>query len=86
MKNINKSFFGTRVLKDVNFSVRPGEIHALAGQKWRRKINVDEDSPRRLQHGFGRNYRSWIPVEIHSFQDAQRYGIGMVFQEFSLIP
>ena len=32
MRNINKSFFGTRVLKDVNFSVRPGEVHALAGE------------------------------------------------------
>ncbi|MDD2202149.1 MAG: ATP-binding cassette domain-containing protein, partial [Firmicutes bacterium] len=32
LKGISKSFFGTQVLKDVNLSVRPGEIHALVGE------------------------------------------------------
>lgn len=30
--NISKSFFGVRVLFDVNFSVRRGEVHALLGE------------------------------------------------------
>lgn len=32
LEGISKSFFGTQVLKDVNLSVRPGEIHALVGE------------------------------------------------------
>ncbi len=32
MKRISKSFGGTRVLSDVNFSVEEGEIHALLGE------------------------------------------------------
>ena len=32
MNNISKSFFGTKVLNDVSFVVRAGEIHALAGE------------------------------------------------------
>ncbi len=32
LKGISKSFFGTQVLRDVNLSVRPGEIHALVGE------------------------------------------------------
>ena len=31
MHGIHKSFDGVRVLTDVDFEVRPGEIHALAG-------------------------------------------------------
>ena len=32
MQNTSKSFFGVRVLFDVNFSVRRGEVHALLGE------------------------------------------------------
>ena len=29
---VSKSFSGIRVLKDVSFAVRPGEVHALLGE------------------------------------------------------
>ena len=32
MKNIEKEYYGNRVLKGVDLSVRPGEIHALIGE------------------------------------------------------
>ena len=32
MKHVNISFFDVQVLHDVDFSVRPGEIHALMGE------------------------------------------------------
>ena len=32
MKNISKSFAKSKVLHDVNFSVRAGEVHALLGE------------------------------------------------------
>ena len=32
MKHVNISFFDVQVLHDVDFSVRPGEIHALMGK------------------------------------------------------
>ena len=32
MTGISKSFFGVKVLDGVDFSVSPGEIHALAGE------------------------------------------------------
>jgi len=86
MKNINKSFFGTRVLKDVNFSVRPGEIHALAGENGAGKSTLMKILQGVYTMDSGEITVAGSTVEIHSFQDAQRYGIGMVFQEFSLIP
>jgi ABC-type sugar transport system ATPase subunit len=32
MKSIDKAFFGTAVLSNANFNVRPGELHALMGE------------------------------------------------------
>lgn len=86
MQNINKSFFGTRVLKDVNFSVRPGEVHALAGENGAGKSTLMKILQGVYTMDSGSIKVAGKSVEIHSFQDAQRHGIGMVFQEFSLIP
>lgn len=32
MKNIEKEYYGNKVLKGVDLSVKPGEIHALIGE------------------------------------------------------
>ena len=32
IEGLSKSFSGIRVLKDVSFDVRPGEVHALLGE------------------------------------------------------
>ena len=32
LQGMSKSFAGVRVLKDVDFDVRPGEVHALLGE------------------------------------------------------
>ena len=86
MKNISKSFFGTRVLKDVNFSVRPGEVHALAGENGAGKSTLMKILQGVYTMDSGEITVAGNPVVINSFQDAQNFGIGMVFQEFSLIP
>lgn len=40
-KNINKSFSGILVLRDVHLDVRKGEVHALMGENGARKIHTD---------------------------------------------
>ena len=32
MRNVSKSFAGVQALRDVNFSVEAGQIHALVGE------------------------------------------------------
>ena len=91
MSNISKDYSGNRVLKDVNLSVRPGEIHALMGENGAGKstlMNILFGMP--VIHstgGFeGTVEISGEPAKIDSPVKAMEYGIGMVHQEFMLLP
>lgn len=86
MQHISKSFNGVRVLEDVNFEVRKGEIHALAGgngagKSTLMKILLGVHAPDE-----GQILVDGKQVTIKSPQDARTLGIAMIFQEFSLIP
>jgi ribose transport system ATP-binding protein len=86
MTGITKSFSGIRVLHGVDFDLRKGEVHALvggngAGKSTLMKILQGVYTPDEGQIAVDGN-----PVEIRSPHDARALGIGMIFQEFSLIP
>lgn len=91
MKNIAKDYFGNRVLKGVNLSVQAGEIHALLGENGAGKstlMNILFGMP--VIHntgGFeGEVFIDGAPAGIDSPKKAMEKGIGMVHQEFMLIP
>ncbi len=91
MKNIEKEYYGNKVLKKVDLSVRHGEIHALLGENGAGKstlMNVLFGMP--VIHstgGFtGDIYIDGEKVDIRSPYEAMKIGIGMVHQEFMLIP
>ena len=91
MKGISKEYFGNRVLKNVDLAVRPGEIHALVGENGAGKstlMNILFGMP--VIHttgGFeGEVEIGGQPVKIMSPHEAMDHGIGMVHQEFMLIP
>ncbi len=86
MINISKSFFGVKVLDEVSFSVSPGEIHALAGENGAGKSTLMKILQGVYTMDSGEIQIAGKKVAINSFQDARKHGIGMVFQEFSLIP
>ena len=86
MKDISKSFFGIKVLDEVNFTVAPGEVHALAGENGAGKSTLMKILQGVYKMDSGEIQIAGKVAVIESFQDAQSYGIGMVFQEFSLIP
>lgn len=91
MDNISKDYFGNKVLKDVQLHVAPGEIHALMGENGAGKstlMNILFGMP--VIHNTG-GFEGTIefngePVTIDSPQKAMQLGIGMVHQEFMLIP
>ena len=90
-KNITKSYSGNAVLKNVSFDVRAGEIHAIVGENGAGKstlMNILFGMP--LIHdsgGFeGTMELDGAPVDIRSPFQAMDMGIGMVHQEFMLLP
>ncbi|MBR6810449.1 MAG: sugar ABC transporter ATP-binding protein, partial [Clostridia bacterium] len=91
MKNITKQYGENTVLSDVSLSVRPGEIHALLGENGAGKstlMNVLFGMP--VIHttgGFqGQVLLDGQEVHVASPHDAMTKGIGMVHQEFMLLP
>lgn len=91
MDHIAKEYYGNRVLKGVNLHIKPGEIHALMGENGAGKstlMNILFGMP--VIHNTG-GFEGTVeidgkPVNIHSPLQAMELGIGMVHQEFMLIP
>jgi ribose transport system ATP-binding protein len=86
MRSISKGFNGVSVLKDVSFDVRHGEVHALAGGNGAGKSTLMKILQGVYQTDAGEILIGGKPASINSIQDAKAAGIGMVFQEFSLVP
>ncbi len=86
MKDIHKSFATNPVLKSVDFSVNVGEVHALAGENGAGKSTLMKILQGVYQLDQGQIFVLGKQVQISDTFDARKAGIGMVFQEFSLIP
>jgi simple sugar transport system ATP-binding protein len=85
MRGINKRF-GTVLANDqVDFTLRPGEIHALLGENGAGKTTLMRILYGLYQADRGQIYINGLPVTIHSPKDAIRQGIGMVSQHFALV-
>ena len=90
-KNISKVYAGNKVLNNISFGVKKGEIHALLGENGAGKstlMNILFGMP--VIHSTGGfegsiNFKN-EKLNILSPFDAMAYGIGMVHQEFMLIP
>ncbi len=91
MRNIKKDFFGNQVLTDINFTLNEGEVLGLcgengAGKSTLMKILFGMDVIRETGGYEGDVLLNGQKVEFSTPFDALAAGIGMVHQEFSLIP
>ncbi|MDR1979819.1 MAG: sugar ABC transporter ATP-binding protein [Synergistaceae bacterium] len=91
LENIGKDYFGNRVLADVSFTLNQGEILGLVGENGAGKstlMNILFGMPVIANTGGyeGTFFFDGNKVEFKSPFDALDVGIGMVHQEFSLIP
>ncbi|MGY6772984.1 sugar ABC transporter ATP-binding protein [Gallibacterium sp. ZY190522] len=86
LQNINKSFFGVSILKNVNLKIYSGEVHCLVGENGAGKSTLckiiagiyPRDNGKIL---FQNTY--YLPKTV---KDAQLLGIGFIHQELMLVP
>jgi ribose transport system ATP-binding protein len=86
MEKIEKSFNGVPVLKKAEFFLGKGEVHALCGGNGAGKSTLMKILTGVYTKDQGTVKIENNSVEINSTQDAEKNGIAMIFQEFSLIP
>lgn len=86
MSGITKSFGGIKALKNVDFDLRPGEIHALMGENGAGKSTL-----MKVMSGVYSADEGTISIggkvkSMRSPKDGIDNGISVIWQEFSLMP
>ncbi|MEO7221139.1 MAG: sugar ABC transporter ATP-binding protein [Devosia sp.] len=84
--NVSKSFGAIHALRGVDFDLRRGEIHAVAGENGAGKSTLMNVIDGILKPDSGEIILNGKPVEITSPARAQKLGIGFVHQEIALCP
>ena len=88
MRNVSKSFAGVQALRDVNFSVEAGQIHALVGENGAGKSTLMKVLSGVYPHG---SYEGTIVFDgeerrFRDINDSEALGIIIIHQELALIP
>jgi ABC-type uncharacterized transport system ATPase subunit len=86
MRGITKAFPGVLANDNIDLDIFASEIHALLGENGAGKSTL-----MKILYGFYRADSGQVllngqPVAIHSPHDARAIQVGMVFQDFTLIP
>jgi simple sugar transport system ATP-binding protein len=86
VQNLSKRFGEFQALQDVSLSLEPGTFHALLGENGAGKSTLVKCIMGFYQPSAGQVSLNEQPQTIHSPRDAQRLGLGMVYQHFTAIP
>ncbi|MGE5482467.1 MAG: ATP-binding cassette domain-containing protein, partial [Bacteroidota bacterium] len=85
MQGIHKRFAGVHALKGTNLEVRPNEILGLVGENGAGKSTMMKVLVGLYRQDEGEIRLRGREVRFHSPRDAAERGVGMVFQEQSLL-
>jgi general nucleoside transport system ATP-binding protein len=86
LRGITKSFGPVQALDEVDFSLEPGEIHALLGENGAGKSTLMKIAFGLIKPDAGRISIAGTPISLRNPTDARLRGIGMVHQHFTSIP
>ena len=86
MRDIVKTFPGVRALDGVTFDVVAGEVHALVGENGAGKSTLMKILAGAQPADSGEIAVDGKPVAIDGPKTAEHLGIGMIYQEFNLVP
>ena len=85
-RKVEKTFPGVRALKGIDFKVGKGEVVGLVGENGAGKSTLMKVIYGAYQHDGGEVLVNERPTKFSNPREAMLKGIGMVFQEQSLIP
>ena len=86
LKGISKQYPGVRALDDVEFELNAGEVHCLVGENGAGKSTLMKILSGALAKDSGEIIIDGKKADIHSPSDALKYGIGIIYQDFKLVP
>ncbi|NDV88424.1 ATP-binding cassette domain-containing protein [Aurantimonas aggregata] len=82
---ISKSFLGIKALDRVDFTLQAGEVHALLGENGAGKSTLIKVLTGAYHRDSGEIRLDGAPIDPRDVTDAQRFGIGTVYQEVNLL-
>lgn len=85
MKNIHKQFPGVYALKDINFQLKSGEVHALLGENGAGKSTLIKVLGGIYSSDQGEILIEGETVQINNVLDAHKNGIAIIHQELVLV-
>lgn len=86
LENIEKHFGNVYANKDINLTIRRGDVHSIVGENGAGKSTLMNILYGMIRPDSGSIYYKGEKIEIKSPHDAIAKGIGMVHQHFMLVP
>jgi simple sugar transport system ATP-binding protein len=86
MRSVTKEYRGVPAITKVNFTLQPGEIHALLGENGAGKSTLTKMMCGVTPITSGEMLLDGKPVSLETPAEALANGVAMVFQETSLVP
>ena len=85
MRSVTKTFPGVTALDQVDFDLRPGEVHAIVGENGAGKSTLIKIMTGMYTDFDGIYEFNGVNADFHSIRDAQNKGISIVHQELNMM-
>jgi monosaccharide-transporting ATPase len=86
VKGLHKAFSGIPALTNVDFTMYPGEVHALLGENGAGKSTLIKLITGVYRKDAGQIFLEGREIDPRSPRDAQESGVSAVYQEINLVP